>query len=870
MSVQISIDILEVKNLSPDLIANNLRAQKCQLQISSVLTLSEPQQSQFEMREECPLITLDILDPNDSYNIPNGKLNWVLDTNQFQHLKASQPTLKVQFYITNKSTTNTDSSPIRKGFALIDIRELTTSNKAAKWYKVHGLKDAEVLIQAKLIELLILPVSSTYTPNANRTTSNTKQNDINDNNIDLYTFCLSIEEYEGFPELLGYFRENSLMQTFILKWNLFNETFQSDEFNPTINEYTPKPIEDIFELKCPRHLIMSRMEAQFPLNFSLFSLSSKAPNRPNMDIDDALACASISFPFPSYTSHINPPASTTTSTGATVDTPLTLVSGWFDMTVLAPFRFSDKHPSARIKVSMHLQHSTQKVEQPHDIPAVRRSIEWTATELSNPTAATSPPTAYDDPENRYEDDFESDEKPSPSPVKVTLTTNLTSSSAPSEKEKTLIKDVVGIEKAILDSHQLHHYRLSIDIRTVCNLKRPCHLVVSFSYPHFGPTSMVRTQPTWVLPYTETKVDGGSGTYDCCLTPYQFNEILTAHPVKVQLSTKSHMGNGPIGEFMLDLSYIHSIPPLTFRCMVTSKTFTTLEEYSFHRHALIAGRSAGRHRLEIPPETPIIIRALDSYYPVIPADTTAGAGKSIADGAKVRALVVIEDMGRVGSEVAVPVRPGYIQQGAHIYDHPNAAQRGFGNPYDGSAPAPPRTENDGGAYEERGGLASTDDHTNGGGGGGGDVFARSDLTTREKRRLEELRLEWETWQRRAEAEWREAMREKEVQLKLKLEADTARKLASQADDLKRAHEEAGRLEIRLRETIEAVDRQKAQLALKDEQLTTRLAQKTAELQLFQKRIREDAKLKIDAETRKIEVYKSCYLFSTIYSSTYFYS
>ena len=856
MSVQISIDTLELKNLSPDLIAINSRDQKCHLQISSVLTLSEPKQSQFEMREECPLITLDILDPNDSYTIRDGKLNWVIDTNQFQHLKASQPTLKVQFHITNKSTTNTDSSSVRKGFALIDIRELTTSSKVVKWCKVHGFKDAEVLIQAKITELLILPVSSAYTPNANPTNTNTKQNDVNDNNIDLYTFRLSIEEYEGFPELLGYFRENSLMQTFILKWNLFNETFQSDEFNPTINEYAPKPIEDIFELKCPKHLIMSRMEAQFPLNFSLFSLTSKAPNRPNMDIDNALACASISFPFPPYASQIN---STTTGTGTTAttagatDTPLTLVSGWFDMTVLAPFRFSDKHPSARIKVGMHLQQSAPSLEQFQNIPAVRRSIEWTATELSNPTATTSPPTAYDDPENRYEDDFESDEKPSPSPVKVTVTTNLTSSSAPSEREKTLVKDVVGIEKAILDSHQLHHYRFSIDIRTVCNLKRPCHLVVSFAYPHFGPSAMVRTQPTWVLPYTETKVDGGSGTYDCCLTPYQFNEILTAHPVKVQLSTKSHMGNGPIGEFMLDLSYIHSIPPLTYRCMVTAKTFTTLEEYSFHRHALIAGRSAGRHRLEIPPETPIIIRALDSYYPVISTDTTAGAGKSIADGAKVRALVVIEDMGRVGSEVAVPVRPGYIQQGAHIYDHPNATQRGFGNPYDSSAPAPPRTQNDGDAYEERGGLTSTDDLANGGGGGGGgDVFARSDLTAREKRRLEELRLEWETWQRRAEAEWREAMREKEVQLKLKLEADTARKLASQADDLKRAHEEAGRLEIRLRETIEAVDRQKAQLALKDEQLTTRLAQKTAELQLFQKRIREDAKLKIDAETRKIEV------------------
>ena len=118
-------------------------------------------------------------------------------------------------------------------------------------------------------------------------------------------------------------------------------------------------------------------------------------------------------------------------------------------------------------------------------------------------------------------------------------------------------------------------------------------------------------------------------------------------------------------------------------------------------------------------------------------------------------------------------------------------------------------------------------------------------------METLRADWEGWRRSAEAQWREALRDREVQLRRRLEAEAAASLAERADDLRRAHEEAGRLEVRLRSAIDNVERQKSQWALKEEQTHMKLAQKTSELQLLQRRVRDEAKVKIDAESLRAD-------------------
>ena len=61
-----------------------------------------------------------------------------------------------------------------------------------------------------------------------------------------------------------------------------------------------------------------------------------------------------------------------------------------------------------------------------------------------------------------------------------------------------------------------------------------------------------------------------------------------------------------------------------------------------------------------------------------------------------------------------------------------------------------------------------------------------------------------------------------------------------------------MEIRLKNALDNVERQKARLLQSEEQVGQRLAQKTAELQLLQRRIRDEAKSKVETEQRKADV------------------
>ena len=70
-----------------------------------------------------------------------------------------------------------------------------------------------------------------------------------------------------------------------------------------------------------------------------------------------------------------------------------------------------------------------------------------------------------------------------------------------------------------------------------------------------------------------------------------------------------------------------------------------------------------------------------------------------------------------------------------------------------------------------------------------------MSPAERTRLEALTADWREWQREAEAQWRDALRKKEQQLRAHLEQQAAASLAQRADDLRRATEEAGRLEVR---------------------------------------------------------------------------
>ena len=118
-------------------------------------------------------------------------------------------------------------------------------------------------------------------------------------------------------------------------------------------------------------------------------------------------------------------------------------------------------------------------------------------------------------------------------------------------------------------------------------------------------------------------------------------------------------------------------------------------------------------------------------------------------------------------------------------------------------------------------------------------------------LEMLKRDWENWRRDAEGKWREQLRQREILLRKAMEEETQATLTAKSDDLRRAHEEAGRLEMRLRSTIHAVEKQKAGLILKEDQMNSKLAQKSSELQILERRIRDEARSKVDSETRRAD-------------------
>eukprot|EP01036_Dinobryon_divergens_P023594 gene23594-31956_t len=416
-----------------------------------------------------------------------------------------------------------------------------------------------------------------------------------------------------------------------------------------------------------------------------------------------------------------------------------------------------------------------------------------------------------------------DEEDSPTVISKSVQVTDNKSNSNSDRE-----DEIGDRKSFL-----RHFRLSIEARSLGGLKRPSHISLHFSYPYLGSGHFVRTKPVWVLANSETKIDGAAVTYDSVMSTDRISSIFSAHALNITAFSKSHLGNNVLGEVVVDLNAtLHNNPPHSYRCPITGKTFRQLKDYQKYRQTMLALAAAGRVS-RAPPKEPVIIRATDTYLTFSPVKQSAesqsnisavvGDNKSqnyfvshVVEGARLRVVVVLEDIGTVGPEIAVPVKPGYKMHHGALYDvAPHADQQ----------------------PEEDFILA--------------DPGNRADLSPLQKAELARLRLDWEGWRRETEARWREALQEKEMQLREQLEAAAAAQLADKADNLRRAQEEQSKLEIRLRASIDAVERQKVQLELVEQQAQMRLAQKTAELQLLQRRMRDEARATVEAETRRAD-------------------
>ena len=385
-----------------------------------------------------------------------------------------------------------------------------------------------------------------------------------------------------------------------------------------------------------------------------------------------------------------------------------------------------------------------------------------------------------------------------------------------------------------DSTELHHYRLSLDICNISSLQSAAHVSIQFSYPFLGIGAHVRNHPVWIVPHaTNTKLENASAVFDCYESFHNFLSTLNKHPLNVSVLTRSNLGVESLGTGIINLAAICDISNtvVSYRCPITKKSFKSKSEYARYRQAQIVLQSSGgrsKAGIKVPPECPVTVRCMEYQVPVI-RQSESGATSEVC---RLRAVLVLEDMGKVDPQYIRSVKRGYKMHHGAVYESKDETENGL--------IVSTVDENDMNTQQQPLPPYPLD---------------RSDLSVSQRMEIESLRIDWECWRKAAESQWRENLRLKELELRQKLESEAAATLADRADDLRRAQEEAARLEVRLRTSIDAVERQKTQLLLKEEQMTMKLAQRTSELQLLQRRVREDANTKVEMEQRKVIMLES---------------
>ena len=738
-----------------------------------------------------------------TWSVSDGVLKWDISEAEVRDIKALQPRIKLNIIMHNETSTQA----IPTGFITIDIRDLMAEINQ-KWFKINGMNGAEILISAKLNTPInigpgnIAGVSSESLASvlhlANQEGIESEEYDPDEDrftvSIDLEAcrslYLITLQKKEEDKETMKY---SSLpteeQRSFWLCWTLFDDekAFRSEEFSAS--QQGPRPMRHKITVGCSMTDFLNRIDSAFPLRIFLCTQG------------DILGAAEIPLSVPQSGNYGNFPLKN---------------SGWFIM-----------------KPTKQKSEWTGAMET--DLPAIQISVKVDCVNRSNYQA-------------EYADEFEQDEETSkeiiqklsavsdsPSAARVTFniddivkdpnegkTSTVETNTDPETSGEEEDEDVHPYQNDDEEKDTyMRHFRISVEVKSVGGFKRPAHVAVHFAYPHLGASAPVRTHPIWVLPNTESRIDGASASYDCCMSREHLREIFAQHPLKISTMSRSQIGYSAMGEIHIDFSHVMESKSHSYRCPITGKTFKSLKEYSKHRQIFNALRIAGRVERAPPPE-PVVINVIDSYITIMKSTEDSKAETStVGSGSKMRVVIIIEDIGLVGQQMAIPVKPGYKMQNGGLYNIDHNVQ--YQDTAKGSSDA---------------GLPP-------------DPLERNDLTEQQRAHLEALRIDWEGWRRAAENQWKEVLREREVELRRRLEAESSASLAQRADDLRRAHEEAGRLEVRLRAAIDSVERQKSQWSLKEEQSQMKLAQKAAELQLLQRRVRDEAKIRIETETRRAD-------------------
>ena len=432
------------------------------------------------------------------------------------------------------------------------------------------------------------------------------------------------------------------VRTFWLCWTVFDKMFQSDEFR--YGEAGPKRVRDTIKVECPLSALESSIAEASPVRIFLCTQ------------DKLLGVAKV--PMPTFNLEVLQSELLTSDalveSGWTGFGPATAGSPGEDSAILDPL--SEDVPQAGvagIKITSTLTFND-------------------VLERTLPAASTS--AADEDYEH---DTFEAEEKKPHSVTFSGLQDTVAGGVGAPEPPAPAAAGSDGVEEftmkeegqeeeeaEALDEHRddrLRHFRVSVQAKTMSGFKRPAHMSVSWTYPHLGSSAAVRTHPQWVLANSELTVDGGSATYECVMSRASLREKLSKYPLKMQALSKSSMGSTSAGATIVDLHSTYAAPVHSYRCPVTNRAFKTQAEYSRHRQTLLALRAAGRIDVT-PPVDPVYVRVTDGYFGL----ESTSEGGAAGDSARMRVMVCVEELGLVGNELALDVKPGYKMHGAGVY------------------------------------------------------------------------------------------------------------------------------------------------------------------------------------------------------------
>jgi len=784
-----------------------------------------------------------------SWSASDGLLKWEVSDDELQQIKAVQPKIKLLITVHADTTgRNPSQQTADAGYVLIDMRDLSRGEIKQQVYKTHGMQGGELTLSCKLNatahmkrhptrvlgsatdgDVSNVRSSVQSVPSVGASTDSIRSvlrlalagNSGSKTTATVVRFSLAValQDYHSLNALCeavvaadraacsgsDYGTKQAAIdaakdRSFWLCWTVFEKMFQSSVFQ--YGMVGPKRVRDTIRVECPLSSVQTVVNEATPLRIFLCT-QGKILGVANVPLPDL---AENSF------------------AGEDMDVPVLSAEGWASFspqtqdTQAVGQQLALPAPTdpaiAALKLSLSLcfdsvipgddaegeeEYADEGFEEDVKSPHVRFADESAAAGAaaaagfsSSADEPSAPETSVPTPQERkppgmYEEGQEGEGEGN------------------------------GIHDDEDDDGNLRHFRVSIDIKSLGNFKRPAQVAVMFAYPHLGTAAPVRTLPVWVMANSEVRVDGGTASYECCMTRANIRQKLRSHALKVQCLSRSNLGSTAMGEANLDLSATLATSPHTFRCPSTGRNFKTRAEYSRHRQTLLALFAAGRLSTPAPAVDPVYVRMSDSFVHL----QRDGA----PDSARMRAVVIIEDLGIVGSKQSVSVKPGYASSGVGVYV---------------------------GEGEEQEYVDEAEAITAGGGMIKNPLDKAADeLTPVERKRLEMLQLEWEGWRKHAEQQWRDMLSQKEQALRKRLEAEANASLSNRADDLRRAHEESGRLEVRLRAAIDTAERQGSQLSLKQESMNLKLAQKTGELQLLQKRMRDEAKVRVDAEKHRAD-------------------